>query len=200
MGDPAPPPTHDDRRSLITKAYAGGGSFSPDFTRGGSLNPDFVRGGSMSPEGGHAHGQGHIPMTEDELVYTPSRSRSASADPANGVPSSHPCTDSAPVRISPHIGLLVCQYTRRAVRGPRPPLSDPSELAPLDRSLLRCFRPSIWWRCIASFSVRRSRFLFFFPYAYDFLNLRSLRLRLFLSYLLMMYQNLCNTLISTFVY
>ncbi|KAJ6514002.1 hypothetical protein DFH09DRAFT_1374152 [Mycena vulgaris] len=82
MDEPAPPPAHgrhahDDRRSLSPEAD----------TRGGSLNPDLARGG-------HGQGQGHTPMTEDELVYTPSRSRNASADPASGAPSSHPYADS----------------------------------------------------------------------------------------------------------
>ncbi|KAF8119998.1 hypothetical protein K438DRAFT_2006340 [Mycena galopus ATCC 62051] len=51
-----------------------GGSTSPEsgFASGGSMSPELVygRGGSMSPDfaHGHAHGQGHSPMAEDELV------------------------------------------------------------------------------------------------------------------------------------
>ncbi|KAF8124650.1 hypothetical protein K438DRAFT_1791569 [Mycena galopus ATCC 62051] len=55
-------------------AYARGGSTSLEsgFASGGSMSPELVygRGGSMSPDfaHGHAHGQGHSPMAEDELV------------------------------------------------------------------------------------------------------------------------------------
>ncbi|KAJ6526844.1 hypothetical protein DFH09DRAFT_1045905 [Mycena vulgaris] len=88
---------HDDRRSLSPEANTRGGSLTPDLARGGSLSPDFARAGSMSPEygQGQGQGQGYTPVTEDELVYTPSRSRSASADPASGAPSSHPYADSS---------------------------------------------------------------------------------------------------------
>ncbi|KAJ6536502.1 hypothetical protein DFH09DRAFT_1091462, partial [Mycena vulgaris] len=95
MGEPAPPLTHDDRRSLSPEAYARDGPLSSDFARTGSLSPDFARAGSMSLEYRRAHAHGPMPMTEDELVCTPSRSRSASAD--------HPFADSDPVRIPPHI-------------------------------------------------------------------------------------------------
>ncbi|KAJ7101654.1 hypothetical protein C8R44DRAFT_887868 [Mycena epipterygia] len=119
MGEPVPPPTHPVPRH-------------------------FVRAGSMSPECGHARGQGHMPMTEDELIYTPSRWRSASADPANGVPFSHPCdpcADPAPVRIPLLIRLPACQYTRRAVRGPRPPLFRPLQARSPRPSFSSLFRP-----------------------------------------------------------
>ncbi|KAJ7633993.1 peptidase family C54-domain-containing protein [Mycena rosella] len=81
-------PTHNDRRSLSpdAPAYGRGGSMSPDFGpgRAGSMSPELVysRGGSMSPgpasEYGYAQGQGHAPMTEDELVCNP-RDSTASA-------------------------------------------------------------------------------------------------------------------------
>ncbi|KAJ7109010.1 hypothetical protein C8R43DRAFT_183653 [Mycena crocata] len=91
MGEAAPLHPHDghhapdDRRSLSPEAYARGGSMSPEFARGGSMSPELVypRGGSMSPD--YVHGQGNTTMTEDELVFIPSRSRSASADPATDI-------------------------------------------------------------------------------------------------------------------
>ncbi|KAJ6479391.1 hypothetical protein DFH09DRAFT_428814 [Mycena vulgaris] len=135
MDEPTPPPTYGDRRSLSPEAYARGGPLSSDFARTGSLSPDFARAVSMSPEYGHAHGQEHMPMTEDELVYTPSRSRSASADPANGAPSNHPCADSDPVRIPPHMRLPACRYTRRAMRG-HPHLAFTTPPAPLSSTVV----------------------------------------------------------------
>ncbi|KAJ7171540.1 cysteine protease required for autophagy [Mycena filopes] len=91
----------DERRSLSPEAYARGGSMSPEsgYARGGSMSPELAyahgaRGGSMSPDFGIARGQGqgHSPMTEDELVVRPRSSAPPEDDSSARHPAGGPLT------------------------------------------------------------------------------------------------------------
>ncbi|KAJ6532681.1 hypothetical protein DFH09DRAFT_1092690 [Mycena vulgaris] len=154
IDESAPPPAHgthahDYRRSLSPEADTCGGSLSSDL-----------------PRGVHGQGQGHRPMTEDELIYTPSRSRSASADPASGAPSSHPCTDSGfrPNSAS-HTTPGLPIYEAGDARAPPPAFPIPPISLPSTVVLFSAVSAPAWWRGIAfaAFGAlrRAARFLFF---------------------------------------